>query len=147
MIVTIMISAMGIPILRINKMQSKWRVKIAKSIVGEAKYKRDYFKIGFLTKKYSMLILPFITVLREGLEAVVFVAGAGITTEHAKGTSYPLPVFVGLDAGTSVGLLLYYGTSKSSMQIFLIISTCILYLISAGLFSRGTWYFENYRFN
>ncbi|KAF4002993.1 Iron permease FTR1 family protein [Saccharomyces cerevisiae] len=30
---------------------------------------------------------------------------------------------------------------------FLILSTSILYLISAGLFSRGAWYFENYRFN
>ncbi|GAV55982.1 hypothetical protein ZYGR_0AZ01540 [Zygosaccharomyces rouxii] len=147
MIATVMISAMGIPMLRINKMQSKWRVKIAKSMVAKPKSKRDYFKVGFLAKKYSMFLLPFITVLREGLEAVVFVAGAGITTANAKGTSYPLPVFVGLIAGVAVGLLLYYGTSRSSMQIFLIISTCILYLISAGLFSRGAWYFENYRFN
>ncbi|CDH10850.1 probable Plasma membrane iron permease [Zygosaccharomyces bailii ISA1307] len=147
MIATIMISAMGIPMLRINKMQSKWRVKIAKAMVAEPSSKMDYFKFGFLCKKYAMFLLPFVTVLREGLEAVVFVAGAGITTENAKGTSYPLPVFIGLIAGGSVGLLLYYGTSRSSMQIFLIISTCILYLISAGLFSRGAWYFDNYRFN
>lgn len=30
------------------------------------------------------------------------------------------------------------------MQIFLIISTCFLYLIAAGLFSKAVWYFENY---
>lgn len=29
------------------------------------------------------------------------------------------------------------------MQIFLIISTCFLYLVAAGLMSRGVWYFEN----
>jgi len=30
------------------------------------------------------------------------------------------------------------------MQIFLIISTCFLYLVSAGLFTRAVWSFENH---
>lgn len=30
------------------------------------------------------------------------------------------------------------------MQIFLIISTCFLYLVAGGLFSRGVWYFQNH---
>ncbi|EDZ72522.1 YER145Cp-like protein [Saccharomyces cerevisiae AWRI1631] len=147
MIATIMISMMGIPMLRMNKMQSKWRVKIARSLVEIPHRKRDYFKIGFLSRRYAMFLLPFITVLREGLEAVVFVAGAGITTQGSHASAYPLPVVVGLICGGLVGYLLYYGASKSSLQIFLILSTSILYLISAGLFSRGAWYFENYRFN
>ena len=33
------------------------------------------------------------------------------------------------------------------MQIFLIISTCFLYLVAGGLFSRGVWYFENNTWN
>ncbi|CAR25330.1 high-affinity iron permease FTR1 [Lachancea thermotolerans CBS 6340] len=147
MIATIMISVMGIAMLRINKMQAKWRVKIARALLDVPERKRDRFKIGFLSRKYAMFLLPFITVLREGLEAVVFVAGAGITTQGSSASAYPLPVVVGLIAGTLVGFLLYYGTSTSSMQVFLVASTCILYLISAGLFSRGAWYFENYRFN
>ncbi|CCE61298.1 hypothetical protein TPHA_0A02160 [Tetrapisispora phaffii CBS 4417] len=147
MVATIMITMMGIPMLRMNKMQSKWRVKIAKSLVEKPERKRDYFRLGFLARRYAMFILPFITVLREGLEAVVFVAGAGITTQGSVATAYPLPVFVGLIAGGIVGFLLYYGASRSSLQVFLVISTGILYLISAGLFSRGAWYFENYRFN
>lgn len=147
MIATVMISIMGIAMLRINKMQAKWRVKIARSLVEIPTRKRDRFKIGYLSRKYAMFLLPFVTVLREGLEAVVFVAGAGITTQGSHATAYPLPVFVGLFAGGAVGLLLYYGASYSSLQIFLVASTCILYLISAGLFSRGAWYFENYRFN
>ncbi|SCW00010.1 LAFE_0B07470g1_1 [Lachancea fermentati] len=147
MIATVMISVMGIAMLRINKMQAKWRVKIARALLEIPERKRDRFKIGALSRRYSMFLLPFITVLREGLEAVVFVAGAGITTQGSSASAYPLPVVVGLIAGTTVGVLLYYGTSKSSLQIFLVVSTCILYLIAAGLFSRGAWYFENYRFN
>lgn len=147
MIATVMITMMGIPMLRMNKMQGKWRVKIAQSLVEIPQRKRDYFRIGYLTRRYAMFLLPFITVLREGLEAVVFVAGAGITTQGSRATAYPLPVFVGLFAGGAVGFLLYYGASRSSLQVFLVISTCILYLIASGLFSRGAWYFESYRFN
>lgn len=147
MIATLMISMMGTPMLRINKMQGKWKVKIARSLIEVPKKKRDWFRIGFLTRRYAMFVLPFITVLREGLEAVVFVAGAGVTTQGSRATAYPLPVAAGLMAGGLVGFLLYYGASHSSLQIFLIISTSILYLIGAGLFSRGAWYFENYLFN
>ncbi|KAL3241338.1 high-affinity iron permease FTR1 [Nakaseomyces bracarensis] len=147
MIATVMISMMGIPMLRINKMQSKWRVKIARSLVESPTKRSDWFNIGFLSRRYAMFLLPFITVLREGLEAVVFVAGAGITTKGSHASAYPLPVVVGLLAGAFVGWLLYYGASRSSLQVFLVISTSILYLIAAGLFSRGAWFFENYRFN
>lgn len=147
MIATVMITFMGLAMLRINKMQAKWRVKIARSLVEVPKRKRDKFRIGYLTRKYCMFILPFVTTLREGLEAVIFVAGAGITTTGSSASSYPLPVVVGLMAGCIAGCILYYGASYSSMQIFLVISTCILYLISAGLFSRGVWFFESNTFN
>ena len=33
------------------------------------------------------------------------------------------------------------------MQIFLVISTCFLYLVAAGLFSRAVWYFEAQNWN
>lgn len=142
-IATVLISMMGIAMLRINKMKEKWRIKLARALVKDTA-KKDRFKIGHLTKKYCMFILPFITCLREGLEAVVFVGGVGLSS---PASSFPLPVICGLLAGLVVGMILYYGGSTISLQIFLIISTCILYLISAGLFSRGIWYFETYVFN
>ncbi|CAI8493599.1 high-affinity iron permease [Hanseniaspora opuntiae] len=152
LIATIMISFMGLAMLRLNKMQAKWRVKIAKSIVQTPKYdengkKKAWQGFGYIMKKYCMFILPFVTVLREGLEAVVFVAGAGVTTTDSKASSFPLPVVCGLLCGLLVGAFIFYGGSHSSLQIFLVISTCILYLISAGLFSRAAWFFENYRYN
>lgn len=143
-IATILISVMGVAMLRINKMKEKWRVKLAQALIRTPPKGRDRFRIGYLSKKYCMFILPFITCLREGLEAVVFVGGVGI---NQPASSFPIPVIVGLIAGIIVGYLLYISGSSVSMQIFLIISTCILYLISAGLFSRGIWYFENYRYS
>ncbi|XYA01366.1 high-affinity iron permease [Meyerozyma guilliermondii] len=140
-IATVLISLMGIAMLRINKMKEKWRVKLAQALIKEPEKKADRFKIGYLTKKYCMFILPFITCLREGLEAVVFVGGVGL---NSPATAFPIPVICGIIAGVFVGFLLYYGGSTMSMQIFLIFSTCVLYLISAGLFSRGIWYFESH---
>ncbi|XBW34864.1 hypothetical protein QEN19_000431 [Hanseniaspora menglaensis] len=152
LIATVMISIMGLAMLRLNKMQAKWRVKIAKSLVQTPKYKsngkvKKWQGFGYFMKKYCMFILPFVTVLREGLEAVVFVAGAGVTTVNSQASSFPLPVVCGLIAGLAVGAFIFYGGSYSSLQIFLIISTCILYLISAGLFSRAAWFFENYKYS
>ena len=135
---------MGIPMLRINKMKEKWRVKLAQALIKSPENKKNRFKLGYLGKKYALFILPFITCLREGLEAVVFVGGVGITS---PASSFPIPVIVGIICGLAVGALLYYFGSNMSMQIFLIISTCILYLIAAGLFSRGVWFFESYQYN
>ncbi|GME79878.1 unnamed protein product [Ambrosiozyma monospora] len=144
MIATVLISLMGIAMLRINKMQAKWRIKIAKALIDPPADKKDRFKISYLLKKYAMFVLPFITTLREGLEAVVFVGGVGI---GSPAKSFPLPVICGLIAGIAVGTFMYYGGSAVSLQIFLCISTAFLYLIAAGLFSRGIWYFEADKFN
>lgn len=141
-IATVLISMMGIAMLRINKMKEKWRVKLAQALVKDKTKSR--FSLGQWAKKYALFILPFITCLREGLEAIVFVGGVGL---NSPASSFPIPVICGLIAGILVGVLLYYSGSTMSMQIFLIISTCILYLISAGLFSRGVWFFETYVYN
>ena len=142
-IATVLISMMGIAMLRVNKMKEKWRVKLAQALIKGPKGK-DRFRIGYLTQKYCMFILPFITTLREGLEAVVFVGGVGL---DSPASSFPLPVVCGLIAGLFVGTLLYYFGSTVSLQVFLIISTGILYLIAAGLFSRGVWFFETNTYN
>lgn len=144
LIATVLISMMGIAMLRINKMKEKWRIKLAQALIKKPESKKDRFKIGYLTKKYCMFILPFITTLREGLEAVVFVGGVGL---NSPASSFPLPVVCGLIAGIFVGSLLYFFGSTMSLQIFLIISTAILYLIAAGLFSRGVWFLETNVFN
>ncbi|QPG76502.1 hypothetical protein FOA43_003891 [Brettanomyces nanus] len=143
-IANVLITIMGISMLRINKMQAKWRVKIAKALAKPPNKKIDRLKCGYIFKRYSMFILPFITTLREGMEAVVFVGGVGI---GASAKSIPLAVVCGLISGILVGVFMYYGGSAMSLQLFLCISTAILYLIAAGLFSRGIWFFENYFFN
>ncbi|KPM45003.1 hypothetical protein AK830_g1528 [Neonectria ditissima] len=139
----LIITVMGGALLRIGKMQNKWRVKLAKALESPIKAgSRGWFKSFF--ERYAMFVLPFITVLREGIEAVVFVAGVSFT---ASAKAIPLPTVVGLICGCLVGYVLYKGGSTAKLQFFLVASTCLLYLVSAGLFSRSVWYFENQKWN
>lgn len=51
-----------------------------------------------------MFILPLVTVLREGIEAVIFIAGVSFS---ASPTSIPLPVIIGIFAGSIIGYIIY----------------------------------------
>ena len=97
------------------------------------------------SSQYSLFLLPFITVLREGLEAVVFVAGLSLTTKDPG--SIPTAVVLGILAGVIVGLAIYFSGRKSSLSWFLVISTSMLLLIGAGLMSNAVGAFERYRYN
>ncbi|KAK5945833.1 high-affinity iron permease [Knufia obscura] len=143
-IASLVISIMGAALLRVSKLQEKWRLKLAKAV--EAK-NSDHHGAGLRQKmkvyaeKYAMFVLPFITVLREGLEAVVFIGGISL---GLPATAIPLPTITGLLAGFLIGFLIYRGGNKLPLQIFLIVSTCFLYLVAAGLFSRAIWYLEQH---
>lgn len=104
----IIITVVGAALLRISKMQEKWRVKLAAAL--EAPIAKNRTKWSCMTwfkrfsEKYAMFALPFITVLREGIEAIVFVAGVSFT---APATAFPLPAITGLALGILVGYILY----------------------------------------
>lgn len=105
LIASVIITLMGAVLLRVSKLQDKWRVKLAKAleardtgrIMSKGKWKH-------WAEKYAMFWLPFITVLREGLEAVVFIGGVGI---GSPASAFPLPVITGLLAGVAIGFLIY----------------------------------------
>ncbi|KAK4122897.1 putative iron transferase [Parathielavia appendiculata] len=156
LIACIIISVVGAALLRMGSMRDKWQEKLGgvmdrRAVVATAA--EDNAKKGIergrvtamadavkkWMERYTMFALPFVTVLREGIEAVVFIAGV---TFSAPATAVPLAVVVGLAAGAVVGYGLYKGGSTTKLQVFLVISTCLLYLVAAGLFSRAVWSFE-----
>ncbi|ELR05480.1 hypothetical protein VC83_07149 [Pseudogymnoascus destructans] len=144
LVAAIIITLMGAALLRVSKMQDKWRVKLAKSTQEKADRETGKGSFKRWAQKYAMFVLPFVTVLREGLEAIIFVAGVSFSS---PASSVPLPVFVGLGAGAAVGYIIYKGGATSKLQFFLIASTCFLYLVAAGLFSKAVWYFEAQKWN
>ncbi|KAJ6014305.1 hypothetical protein N7540_008896 [Penicillium herquei] len=141
-IATIMITVMGLALLRINKTKQKWRVKIAKALVEKSQGKSRWMRSDW-GRRYAMFILPLITTLREGVEAVVFVGGVSL---GYPATAFPIPVVTGIITGLLCGWLIYRGGNVMSIQIFLIASTCVLYLIAAGMFSKAVWSLQYYQF-
>lgn len=105
LIATVIITLMGAALLRVSKLQDKWKVKLSKALEA-----RDHRADPAATRmkqwaeKYAMFILPFVTVLREGLEAVVFIGGVGL---GLPAESIPLAVVCGLAAGCLIGYMIY----------------------------------------
>jgi len=60
--------------------------------------------------------------------------------------SIPIPVIVGLICGAIVGYAIYRTGSTATLHWFLVGSTCFLFLIGAGLASKGVGFFEYYVF-
>lgn len=105
LVACIIITIVGAALLRIGKMQEKWRVKMLAAVEGPVvTHSSTGGRIKHFLEKYAMFILPFVTVLREGIEAIVFVAGVSFS---APASAFPLPVVIGLLAGAAVGYLLY----------------------------------------
>lgn len=104
---SLIITVVGAALLRISKMQEKWRVKLAAALEKDGGAVASTGRFGWLkrfTEKYALFVLPFITVLREGIEAIIFVAGVSFT---APASAFPLPAIVGLAVGILVGYILY----------------------------------------
>jgi high-affinity iron transporter len=145
LIASLIIAIMGAALLRISKLQIKWRLKLARALEAkDNRAERAGRRFKNWCEKYAMFMLPFITIMREGLEAVVFIGGVSLGLPAA---SIPLAVVTGLAGGVVVGYIIYRGGNVAPLQVFLIVSTCFLYLVAAGLFSRGIRYLENNTWN
>lgn len=108
LIASIIITLMGAAILRVSKLQEKWRVKLAKALAARdnsaASTETATSRFKRFCEKYAMFILPFITLLREGLEAVVFIGGVSL---GVPASAIPIPTIAGIIAGFAVGYLIY----------------------------------------
>ncbi|KIR43281.1 high-affinity iron transporter [Cryptococcus deuterogattii 99/473] len=164
----IIIYIMGLTFLKMDQSRVKWRIKLSEAFAhraGKALFnfrgnneggeperqlteeelaEEQAMKKKARSGKYAIFFLPFITVMREGLEAIVFVGGVSLGQD---GASIPIAAIVGLVAGIFVGWCIYRTGSTLALHWFLIVSTCFLFLIGSGLFSKGVYDFEYYRFS
>nr|XP_031857478.1 uncharacterized protein CI109_007097 [Kwoniella shandongensis]KAA5524550.1 hypothetical protein CI109_007097 [Kwoniella shandongensis] len=150
-IAAIIIYIMGVAFLKMDRSRIKWRLKLSAAFdksqsrmqaVQNAGLEEEDKREG-RSGKWALFILPMVTVLREGLEAIVFVGGVSLGLPAA---SIPIPVVVGLIAGLIVGYIIYRTGSTATLHWFLIGSTSFLCLIGAGLMSKAIGYFQYYRF-
>lgn len=106
LLAAIIITVVGAALLRVSKLQDKWRAKIEQALqANDSTQKRSVGRrFKMFCEKYAMFMLPFVTILREGLEAVVFMCGVSL---GLPASAFPLAVFGGLGVGCVVGFAIY----------------------------------------
>lgn len=109
LVASIVISIMGAALLKVSKLQDKWRYKLTRALEARQEHAEasnlslgEKFKVW--SEEHAMFILPFVTVLREGLEGVMFIGGVGLSL---PASSFPLAVVTGLGAGCLAGYFIY----------------------------------------
>lgn len=124
-----------------GKLREKFRIKLASIIYSDRgkMFKDNADNAVKFSEKYAFFILPFVTTLREGLEAVVFIGGVGIDQPL---TSIPLSMLLAVCVSGIFGYYFFKYSSSLSLKICLVVTTCFLYLIASGLFSKGVWQLE-----
>ena len=63
------------------------------------------------TGKWALFVLPLITILREGMEAIVFVGGVSL---GQSAESIPIAAIVGIACGLICGYIIYSFASRAS---------------------------------
>jgi len=89
----------------------------------------------------ALFLLPFVTVLREGLEAVVFIGGVSLSE---PGSSIPLAALCGIVGGISLGLIVRFSGGRIHLDWFFIVTSCAMFLLASGLLTRSIGCFEDY---
>ncbi|KAH7387885.1 hypothetical protein KP509_16G046800 [Ceratopteris richardii] len=141
MIAVILITIMAFSMMRVDTWREKWERKLTKVTV-EALGKSE--EVQSRRSKYALFFIPFTVVVREGVEAVIFLGGIGL---EGSGTAYPIPAVVGAICGISVGYLIYKGGNHVAFKAFLGAATLLLLVIAAGLFAGSVHEFEEYTKN
>ncbi|KAG0144448.1 hypothetical protein CROQUDRAFT_672360 [Cronartium quercuum f. sp. fusiforme G11] len=164
-----MIFIMGITMMRMDRAKVKWRLQLSRAFEqkslkhsnnNDSKIKKSKQLIHLIksifacdgsenednstrSSKYLLFFLPAATVLREGLEAVVFIGGVSL---GQPASSIPIAALSGILLGLIIGYTIYSSSSRLNLSIFLIVSTIFLMYIGAGLIAKATWYFTMHRF-
>ncbi|OCF35422.1 iron ion transporter [Kwoniella heveanensis CBS 569] len=153
---SVLILVMGLAFLRLPHAQTKWRLKLLSAYHSQSSNDPENphhahshahdasLKHRRANKATAILFgLPFITVLREGLEGVVFLGGIGLSE---KGSAVAGGGIGGLIIGGLLAWVLFSSTTPLSMKRFTTLSSLLLFLIGAGLASRAAYAFERQYF-
>jgi high-affinity iron transporter len=87
-------------------------------------------------KIFSISILSFIIILREGIELVLLLTGATSVGAISQSTII-LGSLIGLGTSLVIGILTYFGVKTINFSKFLKITNVLLILFAAGLITYG----------
>jgi high-affinity iron transporter len=150
LISVILITLMAFSMFRVDTWKAKWEKKLTKVTVetslnlkqahGDQVPRQPNSRSS---NKYALFLLPLSIVVREGVEALIFLAGVGL---QGSAKAVPIPAVLGALCGILTGYLLYKGGRSRVMGFkwFLLGSSILLLLIAAGLFAGSVHEFEEF---
>ncbi|TPX48373.1 hypothetical protein SeMB42_g03028 [Synchytrium endobioticum] len=106
---------------------------------GHARHPREG-RIARFLREYSLGILSFTIVIREGMESVLFLTGVG----QSDPVSLIIPGIVGITLGVGVGYAVWRGAAQMRLDLFFRFSAIFLFIVGAGLASNAAAAFEGY---
>ncbi len=117
-----------------------WMQKHAKSISGELKKLSNSIREG---KKplYILLVVVFLSTIREGTEIVLFSYSYYLSGEEVF--QIILGILIGITFGSIAGLALYLGILKIFGKYFFTITTWILVFLASGISAQGIGFWIN----
>ena len=93
--------------------------------------------------RYALISLAFISVFREGIETVLFLASVG-TNEGVVAET--VGAVTGIVIASLLAVLFFMGTLELNIRKFFNITSVILIFFAAGLFSHGMHEFQELRY-
>ncbi len=85
------------------------------------------------THKFGVFSVVFVSILREGIETVLFLGAARFSEE----SNSLLGAVIGIITAIILGFIIYQGTSKINLKLFFTYTSYFLILIAAGLLAHG----------
>lgn len=90
------------------------------------------------THKFGVFSVVFVSILREGIETVLFLGAARFSEE----SNSLLGAIIGIIVALILGYILYIGTSKFNLKVFFTFTSYLLIIVAAGLLSYGIHEFQ-----
>ena len=117
-----------------------WMQQHARSLSGEIKNLANSVKEG-QKSMISLLIVVFLSILREGSEITLFSYGYYLTGMTVS--NIILGLVLGLILGTACGVALYFGMLKIFGRYFFKVTTWVLVFLACAICSKGVYYLVN----
>jgi len=115
-----------------------WMMKTGKNIKGELE---DRIELTISReKRFGLVFLAFISVLREGIETVLFMVG--VVTVETNVWAIIWSSIAGIAVSVVIGIALFWSGQKINLKHFFNITSVILIIFAAGLFAHGIHEFQ-----
>jgi|SRR5947207_15788795 len=112
-----------------------WMRQHARAVRGEVQSRIDAAQVTH--RLWIIGLIAFTGVFREGAETVLFLWGLLTQATSPSGWASALGAFLGLATAAALGWTIFRGGRRISLQRFFAVTSILLLLLAAGMFSTG----------